>query len=106
MAACGVDFTVALTEDGELLAWGEGRCGNLGLGAVLHQQKPARAVLPAAHKNGGGPEMFDNQRIRLASAGRFHLAVVAEDGAIYTCGYGVSNAVASWASATGSSGNG
>jgi hypothetical protein len=30
MAACGVDLTVAVTEDGELLAW-----GHLGLGAVL-----------------------------------------------------------------------
>ena len=30
MAACGVDLTVAVTEDGELLAW-----GHLGLGTVL-----------------------------------------------------------------------
>ena len=47
MAACGSDFTVAVTEDGELFAWGEGGRGHLGLGAVLHQQQPARA---------GGPE--------------------------------------------------
>ena len=79
MAACGRDFTVAVTEDGELFAWGEGGYGHLGLGAVLHQQQPARA---------GGPEMFDNQRIRLAAAGWSHLAVVAEDGAVYTCGRG------------------
>ena len=79
MAACGSDFTVAVTEDGELFAWGNGMDGHLGLGAVLHQQQPARA---------GGPEMFGNQRIRLAAAGWKHLAVVAEDGAVYTCGYG------------------
>ena len=79
MAACGSDFTVAVTEDGELFAWGEGRHGHLGLGAVLHQQQPARA---------GGPEMFGNQRIRLAAAGGRHLVVVAEDGAVYTCGLG------------------
>ena len=79
MAACGSDFTVAVTEDGGLFAWGAGGDGHLGLGAVLHQQQPARA---------GGPEMFDNQRIRLAAAGWSHLAVVAEDGAVYTCGYG------------------
>ena len=78
MAACGGDFTVAVTEDGELLAWGAGRDGHLGLGDVLHQQQPARA---------GG--LFGNQRIRLAAAGECHLAVVAEDGAVYTCGYGV-----------------
>ena len=79
MAVCGRDFTVAVTEDGELFAWGDGRHGHLGLGAVLHQQQPARA---------GGPEMFANQRIRLAAAGFCHLAVVAEDGAVYTCGNG------------------
>jgi alpha-tubulin suppressor-like RCC1 family protein len=32
--------------------------------------------------------MFGNQRIRLAAAGECHLAVVAEDGAVYTCGVG------------------
>ena len=42
MAACGWDFTVAVTEDGELLACGQGYQGQLGLGAVLHQQQPAR----------------------------------------------------------------
>ncbi len=79
MAACGCNFTVAVTEDGELHAWGEGGEGQLGLGAVLHQQQPARA---------GGPELFANQRIRLAAAGYRHLAVVAEDGAVYTSGHG------------------
>ena len=78
MAACGESFTVAVTEDGELLAFGFGYHGQLGLGAALHQQ-PARA---------GGPELFANQRIRLAAAGCCHLAVVAEDGAVYTCGRG------------------
>ena len=79
MAVCGRDFTVAVTEDGELFACGQGDQGQLGLGAVLHQQQPARA---------GGPELFANQRIRLAAAGCCHLAVVAEDGAVYTCGRG------------------
>ena len=46
---------------------------------MLRQQQPARA---------GGPELFGNQRIRLAAAGQLHLAVLAEDGAVYTCGYG------------------
>jgi len=78
MAACGRDFTVAVIEDGELLAWGDGGDGHLGLDDVLHQQQPARA----------GGEMSDNQRIRLTAAGRFHLAVMAEDGAVYTCGNG------------------
>jgi hypothetical protein len=37
----------------------------------------------------GGPELFGNQGICLAAAGRCHLAVVAEDGAVYTCGEGL-----------------
>ena len=92
MAACGGDFTVAVTEDGELFACGKGGQGQLGLGAVLHQQQPARA---------GGPELFANQRIRLAAAGWYHLAVVAEDGAVYTCGNGANGQLGS---ATGSRG--
>jgi len=32
---------------------------------------------------------FCNQRIRLAAAGRYNLAVVAEDWAVYTCGGGL-----------------
>ena len=80
MAACGGSSTVAVTVDGELLAWGDGRHGHLGLGAVLHQQQSARA---------GRPELFGNQRIRLAAAGYRHLAVGPEDGAVYTCGIGL-----------------
>ena len=55
MIACGDGSTVAVTEDGELLAWGDGRLGQHGLGAVLHQQQPARV---------GVPELFANLRIR------------------------------------------
>ena len=80
MAACGSSSTVAVTVDGELLVCGLGEKGELGLGAVLHQQQPARA---------GGLELFGNQRIRLAAAGFVHLAVVAEDGAVYTSGCGI-----------------
>ena len=73
-------MTVAVTEDGELLACGDGEEGQLALGAVLHQQPPARA---------GWPELFANQRIRLAAAGTYQLAVLAEDGAVNACGVGV-----------------
>jgi alpha-tubulin suppressor-like RCC1 family protein len=91
MAACGDSFTVAVTEDGELIAWdshghvdlwhgrhGHPRLWQVGLEAVLQQQEPALA---------GGPERFCNQRMCLAAAGRHHLAVVAEDGALFTCVY-------------------
>ena len=71
MAACGSDFTVAVTEDGELLAWGEGGHGHLGLGAVLHQQQPARAGGPATGRgwleppgSGGGGRGGLHMRLR------------------------------------------
>jgi alpha-tubulin suppressor-like RCC1 family protein len=63
MAACGWDITVSVTEDGELHAWGHSVEGELGLGAVRRQNQPARA---------GGPELFGNQRIRLAAAWYMH----------------------------------
>ena len=82
-----------MSEDGELLACGDGEYGQLGLGAALHQQ-PARA---------GGPELFANQRIRLAAAGYRHLAVVAKDGAVLSA---VRAFTGGWASGTGSGGGG
>jgi alpha-tubulin suppressor-like RCC1 family protein len=62
------------------LCLGDGRLGQHRLGAVLHQHQPARA---------GGLELFANQRICLAAAVFCHLAVVAEDGAVYTCSAGL-----------------
>ena len=47
---------------------------------MLHQQEPACT---------GGPELFANQCIRLAAVGYCHLAVLAEDGAVYICGTGL-----------------
>ena len=83
-----------MSEDGELLACGNGEYGQLGLGDVLHQQQPACA---------GGPELFANQRIRLAAAGFRHLAVVAKDGAVLSA---VRAFTGGWASGTGSGGGG
>jgi len=56
------------------------------MGQLGHGAAPAAA-------GARGPELFDNQRIRLAAAGDCHLAVVAEDGAVYICG-GLSRASA------------
>jgi alpha-tubulin suppressor-like RCC1 family protein len=74
MAACGWSFTVAVTEDSELLACGEVRHGQLGLCTVLHQYQPA--------------QLFDNQRIRLAAVGECHLEAQWwwRTGRFYTCG--------------------
>lgn len=75
MATCGCNCTIAVTEDGELVAWGNGYHGQLGLGAVLHQQRPAR------------PEGWSCMPFS-PSAWPRPAAVVAEDGALYICGDG------------------
>ena len=49
----------------------------------------------------GGPEHFSIQRIRRAAVGWRHLAVVAEDGAVYTCGSGVNGRLGSATSSRG-----
>ena len=69
---------------GELLAWGDGRQGQLELGAALHQQQPACA---------GGPELFGNQRIRQVPPGGGGRG---RGGPVYPCGEGDDV----WASAT------
>lgn len=68
--SCGRSFTLCVTEDAELFAWG---CG-MGSDPVLHEQQPAPV---------GGPASISR-----AAAGARHHAVVAEDGALYTCGEG------------------
>jgi len=42
MAACGRNFTVVVTEPGDIWAWGRGRAGQLGLNTSENQLLPAR----------------------------------------------------------------
>ena len=40
--ACGSYHSLAIDEDGELYAWGEARCGQIGTGRKIKQSKPIR----------------------------------------------------------------
>jgi alpha-tubulin suppressor-like RCC1 family protein len=76
--ACGDDFTIALTDNGDVWSWGEGEDGQLGLGTTGHQNKPAWV---------GGRDVFKEPVVLLA-AGSTHAACVTSKGVLYTWGNG------------------
>lgn len=47
LVACGPNFTIIVTESGAPWAWGEGRCGELGIGVrIATQRTPIRVCWP------------------------------------------------------------
>ena len=78
MLTCGWDFTVVVTEDCEVRAFGCNRMGKLGLGTTTQH-------LPLAQS--GGREVFD-ELVVMVAAGIDHSAAVVADGSVYTWGVG------------------
>ena len=76
--ACGADFTIALTENGDVWSMGEGAYGQLGLGTTEHQYNPAFV---------GGRDVF-KEPVVLVAAGRTHTACVTSKGVLFTWGNG------------------
>jgi len=76
--ACGADFTIALTDNGDVWSMGEGEDGQLGLGTTWHQNKPAWV---------GGRDVF-KEPVVLVAAGSTHAACVTSKGVLYTWGNG------------------
>jgi len=76
---CKGHVSAAVTEAGDVFAWGPGDDGILGLGTTEHQPEPARV---------GGLGQLGNSRVLMLAVGFCHQAAVAEDGAICTWGYG------------------
>ena len=74
--ACGADFTIALTEDGDVWSLGEGEHGQLGLGTTKHQYKPAWV---------GGRDVF-KEPVVVVAAGTAHAACVTSNGVLFTSG--------------------
>ena len=76
---CGLaDFTIALTDNGDVWSFGEGEDGQLGLGTTGHQNNPAWV---------GGRDVF-KEPVVLVVAGWTHAACVTSKGVLYTCGNG------------------
>lgn len=43
--ACGAEHSVAITEDGEVYAWGTGECGKLGTGDLKNVPSPTKVCI-------------------------------------------------------------
>ena len=76
--ACGLDFIIALTENGDVWSFGEGENGQLGLGTTEHQYNPAWV---------GGRDVF-KEPVVLVAAGTTHAACVTSKGVLFTWGNG------------------
>ena len=74
--SCGGVHTLAVTEAGELWAWGQGAQGRLGLNDVQRRLVPTRV----------DPQHFAHAPISAVAAGESHSAAVTADGALYTWG--------------------
>eukprot|EP00967_Tisochrysis_lutea_P043386 scaffold52416_cov33-Tisochrysis_lutea.AAC.2 len=77
MVAAGSQHSLALTAQGQLLAWGEGLRGRLGLGTdeTKHVPTPVKSM--------------EGKRIVAMAAGGLHSCVVTDDGSVYSWGIGV-----------------
>jgi len=74
--ACGVEHSIALTNDGELYAWGSNKEGQLGLGShTLTEIKPKRISALAAVP------------IAFIACGGYHTIVISKSGKCLYCGY-------------------
>jgi len=78
MATCGRNFTVVVTEPGDVFAWGAGVFGQLGLNIDDNQLLPERVA---------GRKVF-SARMVMVAAGTFHSAGVTADGTLLTWGNG------------------
>lgn len=71
---CGWHFVMCLLKTGELVTWGKGSHGQLGLGGVENAREPK--IVPFSHP------------IRQITCGSEHTMVLTTCGDLYTCGWG------------------
>jgi len=98
LAAAGAVHTVAVTTQGHLWAWGEGRDGQLGLGDQDIRTTPTRVSethatpgvpdAPGACGTHPPPAPWRGAQVLLAACGDLHTLVVTNDGAVWTFGCG------------------
>ena len=73
--SCGTDYTLALTENGAIYAWGIGSYGNLGTGMICDQWTPALVHMP-------------DVKCWQVAAGTKHSMALARTGGLYSWGHG------------------
>ncbi|CAI5737292.1 unnamed protein product [Hyaloperonospora brassicae] len=72
--SCGWHFVMCLTECGELVTWGKGSHGQLGLGQFVSASGPQLVAFP--------------HTVEQIACGSEHSMVVTKQGDLYTCGWG------------------
>ncbi|KAF0696292.1 Aste57867_12990 [Aphanomyces stellatus] len=80
--ACGAEHTMAITDDGELLAWGENDHNQLGFSSRLLPTLALPKCVPAL-----------GQKIAQLACGLKHSIALLENGMVFTWGYGKSGAL-------------
>ncbi len=96
---CGWSHTLALTADGEVLAWGWNLNGQLGVGSIPEPPSapagstPERAAQQQQQQWVSSPvpvrvEGLEGVRVSQISAGSYHCALVTGDGKVMTWGWG------------------
>lgn len=76
--ACGSHHTLVLTEDGEVFAWGQNNCGQVGIGSTANQPTPKKISFV------GIPS---NKKVISISCGQISSIAVIETGEVFAWGY-------------------
>eukprot|EP00698_Gefionella_okellyi_P005691 TRINITY_DN15158_c0_g1_i1.p1 TRINITY_DN15158_c0_g1~~TRINITY_DN15158_c0_g1_i1.p1 ORF type:complete len:374 (+),score=45.87 TRINITY_DN15158_c0_g1_i1:36-1157(+) len=79
--ACGINFTAAVTDQGELYLWGEGASGQLGRGGNKSIRTQSSRVPVRV-------DLLDEERIVHVSCGWGHVAAVTDSDKLYLWGFG------------------
>ena len=74
--ACGINFSLAVAEDGVLFSFGGNNHGNLGTGDTDNRWAPKIINVP-------------NSPVRQVAAGDYHTGIVTEAGDLFMCGWGM-----------------
>ncbi|KZV47581.1 hypothetical protein F511_12850 [Dorcoceras hygrometricum] len=83
MASLGFEHSIAVTDKGEALSWGDGQSGKLGHGhelSILGFQKSSSEYTPRLIKE------LEGVKVKYVSAGMLHSACVCENGSLYFFG--------------------
>jgi alpha-tubulin suppressor-like RCC1 family protein len=85
--AAGSHHSLAITEDGDLYSWGEGKLGQLGLGKCREKRMPQRVAFDFDGQEEETGEK--SQRVRACAAGFGHTAALTDGGSLYMWGFNV-----------------